>query len=115
MTRTGAPLGALLRRSHHGDGPRFLRRSFTPPSASSWQGIVVSPGGAPPPPGCVAANHARGRRPSPRPGIAGRRLPDLGTCSPVPPLACSTLKTPHECAPFGRSARGEYLREGEWG
>ena len=31
-------------------------------SASSWQEAVVPPGGAPTPPECVAANHARGRR-----------------------------------------------------
>ena len=29
-------------------------------SASSWQGLVVDPGGAPPPPECLAANQARG-------------------------------------------------------
>jgi len=43
-TPAGAPFGALLRRFPYGVGPRFLRRSFTPPSASSWRGIVVSPG-----------------------------------------------------------------------
>src|SRR5205085_4865501 len=63
--------GVLLTAS--GRAFRHLRRS-----AGSRQGIVVSPGGAPTPPGCEGANLARGRRPSPRPGIAGRRLPDQG-------------------------------------
>jgi hypothetical protein len=61
MTRAGAPLGALLRRSPYGVGPRFRRRQ-APPSAGSRQEAIVPPGGAPTPPGCVAANHARGRR-----------------------------------------------------
>ena len=43
--------------------------------------------------------HARGRRTSTRPGIAGRRLPDLRRVSPRPPPACSTTKTPHDGAP----------------
>jgi hypothetical protein len=47
-------------------------------------GIVVSPDGAPTPPECELARLTRGRRPSPRPGITGRRLPELGTASPVP-------------------------------
>ena len=64
-----ARLTALhLRRSHSGAGPRFSFRAagacaLSPgPSASSWRGAVVPPGGAPAPPECVAANHARGRR-----------------------------------------------------
>ena len=54
------------------DAPRWAVASATsdrplngPPSASSSQGAVVPPGGAPAPPECVAANHARGRRPDP--------------------------------------------------
>src|SRR5665213_205985 len=71
-----APLGAPLRRRDSA-GPRFLTRRFGsplatragalcggrgsrasgepsgPPSASSWQGTVVSPGGAPAPPGSL--------------------------------------------------------------
>src|SRR5438105_9802792 len=96
MTRARARLSALccgVLLTASGRAFRHLRRS-----AGSRQGIVVSPGGAPTPPECEGANLARGRRPSPRPGIAGRRLPELGTCSPVPPPACSTLKKPHECA-----------------
>src|SRR6476660_5581625 len=31
-------------------------------SASSWQGLLVDPGGAPAPPGCPAANQTRRRR-----------------------------------------------------
>jgi hypothetical protein len=76
----------------YGGGPRFrgrfgtfvsgLRSAFRarhvsqtavaeqPPSASSWQGTVVSPGGAPPPPGC------RGDEPRPA-GAAPARGPEL--------------------------------------
>src|SRR5664280_1487786 len=73
---TRAPFGAPSRR-RYGAGPRFLTRRFAlppalrrlplsggrvfrasgkldgPPSASSWQGILVSPGGAPAPPGSL--------------------------------------------------------------
>ena len=60
----------------------------------------MPPGGAPKPPECVlCVQHARGRRTSTRPGIAGRRLPDSRTCSPVPPPACSAIKTPLDDAP----------------
>ena len=43
-----------------GVGPRFrpVRRASkapTEPSASSWQGLLVVPGGAPAPPGCLIA------------------------------------------------------------
>src|SRR4051812_4032403 len=83
-TPTGAPIGALLRRFPYGVGPRFQQRAFAPPSASSWQEALVPPGGAPTPPECELARLPRGRRPSPRPGITRRRLPELGTASPVP-------------------------------
>ena len=80
----------LWRRSHYGAGPRFRRalrpasglefaapsgstaRSEPrasldgPPSASSSQGLVVVPGGAPAPPGCVACE-PRPRAPRPLP------------------------------------------------
>jgi hypothetical protein len=49
-------------------------RPSRPPSASSLQGPVVVPGGAPAPPGCVAANHARGRR-TPASGFKARDRP----------------------------------------
>ena len=84
-----APLGAPSQR-RYGAGPRFLTFRFAlppalrrqpllggralrasgkpdgPPSASSWQGILVSPGGAPAPPGSlgVRSSPARGRRSS---------------------------------------------------
>ena len=49
-----------------GRGLRTADRPLNgPPSASSSRGPVVVPGGAPAPPECVAANHARGRRPDP--------------------------------------------------
>jgi hypothetical protein len=77
MTRTGAPFGALPRRLPYGVGPRFLRRSFAPLSASSWQEAVVPPSGAPTPPECEGANLARGRRSSQGPELpgAGCRIP----------------------------------------
>src|SRR3954449_8880139 len=59
--------------------------ALAPPSANSWQEALVPPGGAPTPPERVlCVQHVRGRRPSPRPGIAGRRLPEDGTESPAP-------------------------------
>jgi len=85
-----APLGAPSQR-HYGAGPRFLRsvspcprlsgaapfgqphlqasgKPHGPPSASSWQGIVVSPGGAPAPPGSLGgAFIPRPRAPHPIP------------------------------------------------
>ena len=51
-------------------GPRFAQdvcrglgfsRARHIRSASSWRGSIVTPGGAPVPPECVAANHARRR------------------------------------------------------
>ena len=54
-------------------------------SYTSRKTVSRPPGGAPTPPGCpVCEPEQRGRRPSPRPGIAGRRLPELGTVSPAP-------------------------------
>src|SRR5450759_2167821 len=71
-----APLGAPSQR-RYGAGPRFLRsvsaclaapstlapfgqpclrasdKPDGPPSASSWQGVLVTPGGAPAPPGSL--------------------------------------------------------------
>ena len=93
-----APLGAPSRRFHCGAGPRFrgplrpasgskLAAPFGstarpkpraglggPPSASSSQGPVVVPGGAPAPPGCVASS-PRPRAPArtPRAGATGSR------------------------------------------
>ena len=73
MTRAGAPLGALLRRFPYGIGPRFQRR-HAPPSASSWQGIIVSPGGAPTPPGCVlSVSTPAGAAPVEGPELPGAR------------------------------------------
>jgi hypothetical protein len=46
-------------------------------SASSWQGLVLGPGGAPVPPGCSVANQTRGRRASSRFGNASRKRPSL--------------------------------------
>jgi hypothetical protein len=100
VTQAGAPFGALLRRFPYGVGPRFRDRLGTfvfgfpfclsgqtrqpnrscraVQSASSWREALVPPGGAPTPPEYEVASLVRGRRPSTRPGIAGRRLPDLG-------------------------------------
>ena len=81
LTGAGAPLGALLRRSHYGGGPRFRRwrKCAHRSSASSWQEAIVPPGGAPTPPGCEGANLARGRRSSQGPELpgAGCRSEDL--------------------------------------
>ena len=93
-----APLGAPSRRSHYGAGPRFretvspcLRPGFRgafrvtapsrpraglngPPSASSSQGAVVPPGGAPAPPECAACEAApAGAGPNPTNGATGSR------------------------------------------
>ena len=85
MTRAGAPLGALLRRSPYGIGPRFQRR-HAPPSASSWQGIVVPPGGAPTPPGCRLRAGSAGAAPA-----RGPELPGAG-CRILGPVLRSRLR-----------------------
>src|SRR5436305_4276122 len=90
--RRRSPAGYAHRRAFRRSAAAFsLRRRaalsaalFAPPSASSWQEAVVPPGGAPTPPGSTAANRARGRRSIPRPGIAGRRLPEDEAESPAP-------------------------------
>ena len=68
-------------------------------SASSWQGTVVSPGGAPTPPGGELAKLVRGRRIGRRPGIARcrppGRTPHLRRLTPVRPA----ITTPHDSAP----------------
>src|ERR1051325_268946 len=43
-------------------------------------------------------NHP-GAAPIEGPDFPGARPPDLRTCSPVPPPACSAITTPHESAP----------------
>jgi hypothetical protein len=91
--RRRSPAGYAHRRAFRRSAAAFsLRRRaalsaalLAPPSASSWQEALVPPGGAPTPPERVlCVQHVRGRRPSPRPGIAGRRLPEDGTESPAP-------------------------------
>ena len=63
MTLAGAPLGAPPRRLFA--GPRFrpeavgLLAQALRPSASSWQGAVVPPGGAPAPPECRGLREPR--------------------------------------------------------
>jgi hypothetical protein len=69
----GAPLGALLRRSPYGVGPRFPAASRRR-SASSWQGIVVSPGGAPTLPECALCVSA----PAGAAPVRGPELPGAG-------------------------------------
>jgi len=61
------------RRSHSGTGPRFasIRLELRMASASSWQGSVVTPGGAPAPPECVACEP---RPQAPHPAPPRRRL-----------------------------------------
>ena len=73
MTRAGAPLGALRRRSPYGGGPRFRRRRACAhrSSASSWQEAIVPPGGAPPPPGCRLRAGSAGAAPARGPELPG--------------------------------------------
>ena len=67
-----------FRRANHGGcgtGPCFrpVRRASnapTDPSASSWQGLLVAPEGAPTPPECLVATRPAGAAPRP----ASRRL-----------------------------------------
>src|SRR6185503_5657709 len=57
--------GALL-----SSGPSRKRIAPTEPSASSWQGLLVAPEGAPMPPECLVATRPAGAAPRP----ASRRL-----------------------------------------
>src|SRR6185312_4232565 len=67
-----------FRRANHGvaaPGPAFVRSvaqriAPTEPSASSWQGLLVAPEGAPMPPECLVATRPAGAAPRP----ASRRL-----------------------------------------
>ena len=68
--RVRAPRGAPIT-AFSGNGPCFrpVRRTSnapTDPSASSWQGLVVAPEGAPMPPGCLVATRPAGAAPSSR-------------------------------------------------
>ena len=67
---TRAPRGAPIT-AFSGNGPCFrpVRRASnapTDPSASSWQGLLVAPEGAPMPPGCLVATRPAGAAPSSR-------------------------------------------------
>lgn len=78
------------RRSPFGVGPRFPpEQALTgrpPRSAGSRQGSVVTPGGAPTPPGCATCvGRARRRRTGRGPGFLRSRPPGIGTASPAPP------------------------------
>jgi hypothetical protein len=85
----GARLSALhWRRSCLGGGPRFLPAG-SGQSASSWQGSVVTPGGAPPPPECELAKLARRRRTGRHrnlPGAVHRRFLRDRISDPKPPI-----------------------------
>ncbi len=70
----GAPLATFIRRR------AALRYTRIPTngmrrSASSWRGFIVTPGGAPAPPGCELAKPARRRRTSLRSNDASRERP----------------------------------------
>jgi hypothetical protein len=75
------------------------------PSASSWQGAVLPPGGAPTPPGSLLARQTRGRRTGRRPGIARCRPPGSDAVSPAPFPGSSRLATPREAPLSGRGSR----------
>ncbi len=100
MTRAGAPLGALLRRSPSGAGPRFQQRAFALPSASSWQEAVVPPGGAPTPPECaLCVSTPAGAAPAKArncraPATEGARL--FSGASPIRPASRRLMKRPSD-------------------
>ena len=81
------------------DGSRTALARVRPSvSASSWQGAVVPPGGAPTPPG-MRACETRPRAPHrPSPGIARCRPPERSTVADACP-GSSRLATPRESAP----------------
>ena len=82
-----APFGALLRRSHSGVGPRFRQRACDAVS-QLLAGDRCVPGRSPDAARVRACDlHPRAPH-QPRPGIAGRRLPESMATSPVPPPAC---------------------------
>ena len=56
----GAPRAAFSSRRRAALCPRTARSMSSPPSASSWQGSVVTPGGAPAPPECGVTNPPAG-------------------------------------------------------
>jgi hypothetical protein len=85
------------------------------PSASSWQGAVVPPGGAPAPPGSMLAKHARGRRTGrvrELPGAGHRNEAPLPMPAPVRPALRRLAKTPlwwtrfPEYSPIGINVKG---------
>jgi hypothetical protein len=82
------------------------------PSASSWQGAVVPPGGAPTTPECVLCE-ARPQAPHrPRPGISpGAGHPRRKACSPASPSVRPASTTPREAPLSGRGCaeyNGDY-------
>jgi hypothetical protein len=96
---------SLRRRAALSSGSRGLplgRRRSARPSASSWQGAVLPPGGAPTPPGSLLARQTRGRRTGRRPGIARCRPPRVDAVSPAPFPGSSRLATPREAPLSGR-------------
>ena len=71
------------------------------PSASSWQGAVVPPGGAPTPPECRGLRCLDPRAPHrPRPGISpGAGHQRRKACSPASPFGSSRLHDASRSAP----------------
>ena len=98
VTPAGAPLDALLRASS-------LRHRAALSAALLRRVSQLLAGGHSTPERSPAAARVRGCEPRPRAPhqheARNCRVPAAGsrTCCPVPPPACSTLKTPHECAP----------------
>jgi hypothetical protein len=86
----------------------FLRRlKSASRSAGFRQAAVVPPGGAPRPPGCVLARHARGRRASRYPeDLPQDQPPDLSPVLRARLRFVPPSRTPHESAPSADEVRG---------
>jgi hypothetical protein len=61
----GGRLAARQLQRLFGTGPRFPVPAMAGRSSSSWQGLVVVPGGAPLPPECLVATRPAGAAPRP--------------------------------------------------
>ena len=96
--RDTAPCGAPLRRSHLGVGPRFAkdgRQAVHPVSRLPAGDRLLSPGGAPTPPGCrLCESQPAGAAPAG--SVSRSRHRGVGAVSPAAARDLLHLKTPHE-------------------